>query len=224
MKRLLLVLFCGISLITLTGCYEADTTAENAANTRSRFTVVIDAGHGGKDAGTIGVDGTLEKDINLSIALMLYDYLRVSGIDATLVRSGDYEFYKENEERTRSDLYNRLEYINSVENAVMISIHQNFFTSEKEWGTQIWYSANTPQSKVLADGILNYVKGNIQPDNHRENKQSGSEYYILYKAAVPSIMVECGFMSNTKENQLLKQKDYQNKMAYSILAGICEEV
>lgn len=190
----------------------------------ARNTVVIDAGHGGKDGGTIGIDGSVEKNINLSLSLELYDFLMVSGIRADLVRNDDYEIYKTGEERNKSDLYNRLDYINSKDNAVLISIHQNHYENESEWGTQIWYSTNDNDSKLLADSILENIKSNLQPDNKRVNKPSGNEYYLLHKASVPSIMIECGFMSNTEENNRLQSKDYQKEIAFSILTGICEQI
>ncbi len=190
----------------------------------SRYIVVIDAGHGGQDAGTTGVDGAKEKDINLCIAKALFDYLNVCGIKCILLRNDDSEFYKTGEKRIRSDLYNRLDFVNSIENSVLISIHQNHFENESEWGTQIWYSSNNPESKELADSVISSVKDNLQPDNKRENKQSDNSYYILYKASVPSIMVECGFMSNKRENSLLQSEDYQNDMAYCIMNGICNIV
>ncbi|MCR5208511.1 MAG: N-acetylmuramoyl-L-alanine amidase [Eubacterium sp.] len=190
----------------------------------SRYTVVIDAGHGGKDAGTSGIDGTTEKSINLNIALILRDYLSVSGIKVELVREGDYELYPENSDRNRSDLYNRLDFVNFVDNAVLISIHQNHYSDESAKGTQIWYSANIEESKLYADLILNNVKSLLQSDNKRINKKSDSNYYLLYKASVPSIMIECGFMSNRDENEKLKDINYQKKFAYAILTGICGEI
>ena len=199
------------------------TSAQNSQYS-SKCTVVIDAGHGGKDNGTQGVDGTPEKDINLSISLALYDYFRVCGINSVLIRNGDYEFYKNGEKRTRSDLYNRLDFINTFENGVLISIHQNHFEEESQWGTQIWYSANNPESKIMADSILSTVKEYLQPDNKRNNKVSGDNYYLLYKAIKPSIMVECGFMSNKKENERLKQSEYQKDMAFCIMSSICNIV
>ncbi len=209
-------------LWTVYGVY--DKTKQSSSNhITSRHTVVIDAGHGGKDAGTIGVDGTQEKAVNLAIAKKLYDYLSVSGIQCQLIRNDDYEYYPENSDRSRSDLYNRLDFVNSIDNAVLISIHQNHFEDEKEWGTQIWYSANTEESKLLADSILAATKLFLQPDNTRENKVSDSSYYLLYRASVPSVMVECGFMSNPKENQQLQNNQYQSDFAYCILLGACEE-
>ena len=196
----------------------------NQSMITSGNTVVIDAGHGGKDAGTIGVDGTEEKGINLQMAQKLYDFLTCSGIRCSLIRDGDYEYYPTNSDRSRSDLYNRLDYVNSVDSAVLISVHQNHYDNESEWGTQIWYSANDEQSKVLADNVLCTVKEFLQPGNTRENKASDDSYYLLYRAKVPSIMVECGFMSNQRENELLQDSQYQADFAYCILLGICEEV
>ena len=192
-------------------------TADN-----NRVNLVIDPGHGGIDAGTIGTDGAKEKDINLSIALILYDFAMVSGISTFLTRDGDYLVYGENDDKTRSDLYNRMDYINSIENSVLISIHQNHFDDEKEWGMQVWYSPNDDLSKILADNILKIDKLNIQQENTRLNKRSDNSYYLLYKSQVPSVMVECGFMSNNEENKKLQENVYQMQLAYSIMLGFSE--
>jgi len=224
MKEKLLITIALITVVCICTCFQLNTANNRAVFTNkllSGKTVVIDAGHGGKDVGTSGVDGAFEKVINLEIAKTLYDFLMVCGINAVLIRNGDYEIYKQGEERTRSDLYNRLDFINSVENCILISIHQNHFENESEWGTQIWYSPNNKESESIANSILSSVKELIQPNNTRENKKSDNSYYILYKASVPSVMVECGFMSNTKENALLQDKKYQADMAFSILSGIC---
>lgn len=189
-----------------------------------KVNLVIDAGHGGEDCGTIGTDGALEKDINLAIALDLYDFARVCGYSANLTRNGDYLVYSEDDDRSRSDLYNRFDYINSFDNPVLISIHQNHFDDEREWGMQVWYSPNDDVSKILADEILNYTKHNIQPENKRENKKSDSSYYIIHKAKVPSVMVECGFMSNKAENEKLKNEIYQKDIAFSVFAGFNEYI
>jgi N-acetylmuramoyl-L-alanine amidase len=227
MKKLFIIVSCIALIISSVFAFETGKKKYNTASAEkvvSRYTVVIDAGHGGRDVGTIGVDGSFEKDINLDIALSLYDFLSVCGINSVLIRSGDYELYKEGEVRNRSDLYNRLDFINSIDNSALISIHQNHFENEAEWGTQIWFSANNDESKIIADNILSNVKTMLQPDNKRENKVSDNSYYILYKALVPSVMVECGFMSNIKENMLLQSGDYQCDMAFSIMSGICNIV
>ena len=125
-------------------------------------------------------------------------------------------------DKKRSDLYNRFDYINSVDNAVLVSIHQNHFADTSQWGMQIWYTVNDPLSKALAANILAYDKQHLQPDNRRENKPSDDSYYLLYKAKVPSVMVECGFMSNVKENNQLKQDVYRRRVAFCILAGLSD--
>lgn len=224
-----MILFSGFLLIAvcINISYKIDDVMVKTVginNIQTKKTVIIDPGHGGIDVGTVGIDGSLEKNINLSISLDLYDFLMVSGINTVLTRDGDYEMYRAGEQRTKSDLYNRMDYINSVPNSILISIHQNHFENEAEWGTQVWYSPNDEISPTLADKILQSVKKNIQPENKRENKISDNSYYILYKAQKPSVMVECGFVSNENENKRLQDKEYQRDMAYSILVGICEEV
>lgn len=229
MKKALMILFSGFLLIAvcINISYKIDDVMVKTVginNIQTRKTVIIDPGHGGIDVGTVGIDGSLEKNINLSISLDLYDFLMVSGINTVLTRDGDYEMYRAGEQRTKSDLYNRMDYINSVPDSILISIHQNHFENEAEWGTQVWYSPNDEISPTLADKILQSVKKNIQPENKRENKVSDNSYYILYKAQKPSVMVECGFVSNENENKRLQDKEYQRDMAYSILVGICEDV
>lgn len=229
MKKALMILFSGFLLIAvcINISYKIDDVMVKTVginNIQTKKTVIIDPGHGGIDVGTVGIDGSLEKNINLSISLDLYDFLMVSGINTVLTRDGDYEMYRAGEQRTKSDLYNRMDYINSVPNSILISIHQNHFENEAEWGTQVWYSPNDEISPTLADKILQSVKKNIQPENKRENKVSDNSYYILYKAQKPSVMVECGFVSNENENKRLQDKEYQRDIAYSILVGICEEV
>ena len=148
--------------------------------------------------------------------------MNICGIDCKLIREDDTEFYPNGEDRSRSDLYNRLDYVNSIENAVLVSIHQNHFSDSGEWGMQVWYTANVPSSKKLADNILNNTKMFIQPDNTRSNKQSDDSYYILYKASVPSVMVECGFMSNPQEVSNLESSAYRKRLACTITLGITQ--
>lgn len=224
-----MILFSGFLLIAfcINASYKIDDMIVKTVGVNQvikRQTVIIDPGHGGIDVGTVGIDGSLEKNINLSVSLDLYDFLSVSGINAVLTRDGDYEVYKQGETRSKSDLYNRMDFINSIPNSMLISVHQNHFENEAEWGSQVWYSPNDEVSPIIADKILNSLKQNTQPDNTRSNKKSDNSYYILYKAQKPSVMVECGFVSNEKENKKLQDAEYQKDIAYSILTGICEDV
>lgn len=224
MKKSITIILAGIFafVCTLSISTIGNDLDEISVTYSDNINLVIDAGHGGIDAGAIGTDNSLEKEINLSIALKLYDFAMVSGISSFLVRDGDYLCYDENDDTSRSDLYNRLDTVNQVPNSTLISIHQNHFSDEKENGMQIWYSPNNNESRVLADKILTITKDYLQKDNKRENKKSDDSYYLLYKAKVPSVMVECGFMSNNEENKQLQDNSYQNKLAYSIMLGFSE--
>ena len=223
MKKGLIIFI--VFVFTFASCLGINTFCEknlpvNSGIVKSSRIVVLDAGHGGKDSGTIAADGTLEKDINLGIVLNLYDFLRVSGIDCCTIRDDDTEYYPNGTNRNRSDLYNRLDFVNGVDNSMLVSIHQNHFEDSSEWGLQVWYTPNEKTSEILADNILDISKQFLQPDNKRLNKVSDSSYYILYKASVPSVMVECGFISNPDENSKLKSDDYQKQLSYVILLGI----
>lgn len=223
MKRALIILI--VFVFTFISCFGINALLEksNAVHSqyiKSKYNIVLDAGHGGKDAGTSAADGTAEKEINLGIVLNLYDFLMFCGVNCYTIRNDDTEYYPSGTNKNRSDLYNRLDFVNSIDNAVLVSIHQNHFSDTSEWGMQVWYTANELSSEFLANSILSITKLFLQPENQRLNKVSDSSYYILYNATVPSVMVECGFMSNPQENENLKNDDYQKQLAYTITMGI----
>ena len=223
MKRTLIIAI--VFVFTFISCFGINALLEKSSAVhsnyiKSKYTIVLDAGHGGKDAGTVAADGTVEKEINLAIVLDLYDFLTFCGINCYTIRNDDTEYYPKGSDTSRSDLYNRLDFVNCIDNAILVSIHQNHFDDPAEWGMQVWYTANVESSELLADDILNISKQFLQPDNKRLNKVSGDSYYILYRASVPSVMVECGFMSNYDENNRLKTDEYRKQLAFTITMGI----
>ena len=187
-------------------------------------TIIIDAGHGGEDGGAIGTDGTNEKNINLEIALKLNEILTVMGYKTHMVRTNDISIHNQDadtiRERKASDLRNRVAIMDKYENCLYISIHQNKYEDSSIWGAQTFYSPNIEKSKTLAQFIQNSIATELQPDNKRQIKKSGTSIYVLYNATKPAVMVECGFISNHKELSQLKSKEYQSKMAFSIMSGI----
>ena len=188
--------------------------------------IILDAGHGGIDGGCSTKDGVPEKGINLSILLTLRDMLRVYGYDVEVTRDTDTSIHDEGIEgianQKSSDMDNRLALFNKYDNAVCISIHQNQFTDPKYSGAQMFYSATNKGSKALAQAVQSKFKEYIQPNNDREIKQCGKELFLCYYSENPTIMAECGFLSNYEEAELLKTKDYQNKAAFCIFAGLNE--
>ncbi len=197
-------------------------------------TIIIDAGHGGVDGGAVSADGTNEKDINLAIALEIENILTSQGYNVVLTRDGDYSIHDDNAETIRSkkvsDLKNRLGIIENTKNAVFVSIHQNYFTQSQYSGAQVFYSPNNPDSQLLAECIQKSIVSNIQPENNRQIKKSDSSIFLLYKSTVPSVMVECGFLSNFEETEKLKNEEYRKQIAQAVCSGIkkfldgwCEE-
>ncbi len=223
-KKLIPFLVVAIISVLLIVISENDSRAEKTSSDISSVTVIIDAGHGGVDGGAVASDGTEEKHLNLDIALKMNEYLTSRGYKTILTRNDDYSIHNEDADTIRkkkvSDLNNRLKIINGTENAVFVSVHQNFFKESKYYGSQVFYSPNNTLSSVLAENIQQSVVESLQPDNTRKIKQSGKDIYLLYNAEIPSVLVECGFLSNVAETEKLKDEKYRQQLAESICKGI----
>lgn len=189
-------------------------------------TVIIDAGHGGEDGGAVGVNGAMEKDINLAIALNLRNYLQQNNFEVVMIRDGDYAVGDQSlstiSERKRSDTKNRLQTVNETGDCILISIHENHFTESKYYGAQVFYSGNNEDSALLAEAIRSNIVTSLQPENKRENKQAEKNIYLLYNCNVPAVLVECGFLSNPEEAEKLCQESYQKEMAAAIYNGLID--
>ncbi len=182
--------------------------------------IVIDAGHGGFDPGKIGVNGALEKDINLAIALQLRNLLKADGYEVVMVRESDCGLYQETDSNKKStDMRNRVKLIEEIKPLLAVSIHQNSFTQESSHGAQVFYYDGSVEGEKLAKIMQQTIKDVIADGNHRVEK-SNTSYYMLKKSTCPLIIVECGFLSNSKEANLLITDDYQKKMASAIKQGI----
>ncbi len=189
------------------------------------FTIILDAGHGGEDSGTIGFDGTLEKDLNLQVTEKLALIFEIFGIQYIETRIDDSALGDTGlatiRERKVSDIHQRYNIINSYENSILLSIHQNYFPVEKYRGTQVFYASNE-DSEIIASHIQDRIRNHLQNDNNRAIKQTGKDIYLLYNAIRPSVMVECGFMSNPAELADLKNTEYQQKISYLVTRGLVD--
>lgn len=179
-----------------------------------KYTIVLDAGHGGWDGGCVGTKtGVTEAELNLKITKKLKEYLSNFGFNVILTRSGNDALGKDKQ----SDMEKRKQVIERVNPFMVISIHANSFTDSSEYGTQTFYEVDDEKSKVLADAIQEQMKINLS--NARENSNHG-EYYMLECSNAISCIVECGFLSNENDENLLNQEEYRNDVAYSIYSGI----
>lgn len=224
---LFIVLFSILTVLSVSSTVVNKLSTVDVYSGNASFkTVIVDAGHGGIDGGTSADDGTIEKEINLQIALKLNEILNSMGVKTIMTRTDDASIHDSSAQTIRqqkvSDIKNRLKIINETDDAVFVSIHQNHYSKSQYSGTQIFYSKNDPDSQVLADSIRLSVISYLQPENSREIKQSGTDIYLLYHAQKPSVMVECGFLSNYEETQKLKDEKYQRELAFSVALGIID--
>ena len=180
--------------------------------------IVIDIGHGGIDPGKVGINNALEKDINLAIGLYLQEYMQASGYKVSLTRDTDISLADSNASNQKlSDLKNRTNKINQMAPIALISIHQNSYPEEKVSGTQVFHSASE-ESKLLASFIQDQCRRILNPDNRRQIKQN-TDYYLFRNVTCPAVIVECGFLSNYQEANLLITEEYQKKTAWAIHMG-----
>lgn len=184
--------------------------------------VVIDPGHGGNDPGKIGVNDELEKDINLKIALKLKKILKDSGIKVTVTRESDKALYDQDAGNKKvSDMKNRMAIVEKSKADILVSIHQNSYTSSSVKGAQVFYYSGSEKGKLLSEIIQQNIRENVDKTNSRAAK-ANDNYYILLHSACPAVIVECGFLSNYEEAAKLSDEDYQQEMAEAIAKGIKE--
>lgn len=183
--------------------------------------IVVDAGHGGNDPGKVSGNNVLEKDVNLQIATKLANELENAGFKVVMTRTEDNGLYKEDDvNKKAADLRARCE-IAEEENAdLLISIHQNSFSDSNVRGGQTFYYTHSVKDKKMASLIQEHLKS-ADKDNTREAKANDS-YYLLIHTPCICVIVECGFLSNAAEAELLVSDEYQNRLADSITDGVKE--
>ena len=183
------------------------------------FTIVLDAGHGGMDGGSVGVNTKVkESELNLNIVKKLEPYLKSFGFGVVLTRYDHNGLYNQfNSDYKLTDMQKRKEIIQKANANIMVSIHLNSYPASGLKGAQAFYMKDHEPSKLLADTIQKELFANLP--NARQNSNFG-DYYILKCTQNPSVMVECGFLSNAEEELLLQQESYQEQLAYTIFCGI----
>jgi N-acetylmuramoyl-L-alanine amidase len=188
------------------------------------ITIAIDAGHGGIDPGKVGINDALEKDINLAIALKLERNLSQNGINVVMTRTDDDGLYEESDTNKKvTDMKKRLEIIESANPLLAVSIHQNSYPEPSVSGVQVFYYKDSIKSKEAATIMQAQMIKTLKPEKQREAKDNSS-YYLLKKTSVPIMIVECAFMSNPTEADLLTQENYQEKVAWAVYLGVMEYI
>lgn len=189
----------------------------------SEKVIIIDAGHGGEDGGAVGGDGTPEKELNLAVALKLQALLEQQGCTVFMTRSEDISLSTEEDNAMRrrktADLNNRKNMVEEYGVDAFVSIHMNTFPDKKYFGAQVFYAKSPEESKRLAACIQEKIN-ETDKENTRVAKDGTDGIYVLQDVTVPSVVVECGFLSNEKDLRRLKTDEYRTELAIAIFNGI----
>ena len=188
------------------------------AGDTAEMVVVVDSGHGGSDPGKVGINGAIEKDVNLKIAIKLKSLLEEQGIKVIMTREDENGLADSKVE----DLKKRVSIINQEKPLLAVSIHQNSYQGESIHGAQVFYFTHSQEgekaAKIIQEALLE-----ADSENTRSAKANDT-YYMLKKTEVPVVIVECGFLSNQKEADLLVTEEYQQKVAEAVVKGIIKYI
>lgn len=184
-----------------------------------RNLVVLDPGHGGKDPGKVGADEELEKDINLAISLKVRKKLEEDGMEVVMTREEDVMLSDGDADNKKlEDLNSRIDIINEQQPAIAVSIHQNSYSDPAVRGAQVFYFTHSDKGKQAAEALQKELL-EFDQENTRDIKANDT-YYLLKKTEVPTVIVECGFLSCPGEAELLTDEAYQEELAGAIAKGI----
>ncbi len=218
-------LFCVLTVCTVLltvqfGSRSVSAMAESRPVQRSHC-VIIDPGHGGEDGGAVSVSGQPESFYNLAIGLQLQDLLQLLGYKTKIIRTEDISVYTRGEtlsQKKASDLKERVRTANETDGAVLLSIHQNHFPDSSLSGAQVFY-AKTPGSEILAKQMQELFATSINPGSRRQIKKADG-IYLMTHIHCPGVLIECGFLSNPQEEQMLRAPEYQKKLSAVIAAAV----
>ncbi|KXZ39018.1 N-acetylmuramoyl-L-alanine amidase [Alkalithermobacter thermoalcaliphilus JW-YL-7 = DSM 7308] len=222
-KKFIYGIFAFILLLCLSIYLVNDNTSKVSTNMPvTNKVIILDAGHGDLDTGAVGENNTFEKDINLQIVLKLRTLLEESGALVILTREKDQRLYDKAQtirEKYLEDLRNRKQLIKDSKADLLISIHLNSFPQKKYYGAQVFYPKSDKKSKEIAQFIQEELRRVLDKENKR-NIKPRDNIYLLENNNIPSVLIECGFLSNEREAELLKTDSYQDKIAWAIYIGI----
>lgn len=218
--------YCAIVIFVLLIAYGSTEAVSTIAATESvarKNCIVIDAGHGGVDGGAVSCTGRPESAYNLEIALRLDKLICFLGYETRMIRETDASVYTEGQtisQKKISDLKERLRIVRETDGAVLISLHQNYFPDPKYSGAQVFYSGSG-QSEELACLLQSSFAANLNPGSRRKAKKAEG-IYLMEQISCTGVLIECGFLSNVQETNLLQDSAYQKNICIVIASGISQ--
>lgn len=215
-------ILCALLLAAVTWSQTVTVITENTP-IYGRKSIIIDAGHGGVDGGTTSCTGVLESAINLEIALRLEDLMHLLGIDTIMIRTTDISVYTEGTtiaQKKVSDLKQRVKIVNDADNAILISIHQNYFSDDRYSGAQIFYAENNDSKQLAAQMQAEFI-ANLNEGSRRQAKKADG-IYLMQQINCTGILIECGFLSNPEEDAKLRSASYQKQIC-CVISSVCSK-
>ena len=219
-RSLLIISVLLITVFTFVVCFSALGKTPIGDASSSNIKIVLDAGHGGVDGGVIGVNTKVkESELNLAVVKKVQGYLVGAGMSVVLTRNSSAGLYGiATTNLKKKDMQKRRDIINKTEPHLVVSVHMNKYSSSSRRGAQVFYKNGDSNSKLLADSIQESF--NNMKEASRECFILTGDYYILNCTNYPSVITECGFLSNPEDESLLVTEDYQDAIAYAIFKGI----
>lgn len=219
---LLILAAAAAAIIFINPAADSDLPSIFTSGGTKKPVLVIDAGHGGEDGGATSLSGIYESELNLDISLKMAALSGLTGIQFIMTRESDEIEYPESAKSTakrkKYDQKKRVELINSTENAVLISVHQNFYPHKSPHGPQSFYSING-DSDALAILIQETMNAALCPENRRLAMPVDKGVYLFKNVSCPAVLVECGFISNPEESKLLETETYRLKIAAALVSA-----
>ena len=215
-KRVLIGVFC--ALLSCICIFTFFKISKHTATPATQYTIVIDAGHGGRDGGCVGASGITESELNLKYARKLASLCEEFGMNVVMTRNDMNGLYDENaSNKKRSEMEKRQKIIDESKADIMISIHMNAFPLSSCQGAYVFYAKGRDDGFELAKSVQQSLCTSF--DTARKTVTVG-DYYVLNISKMPAILIECGFLSNPTEEALLQTDDYCENFCYSVLAGV----
>ncbi len=213
-KYILVAIVCAV----LIACVAIIPSVSASVRPKGEYTIVIDAGHGGRDGGSIGANGSVEKELNLAYAKSLQKLLSKAGVKVVMTRSTDSGLYDEDASNKKlSDMRKRRDIINKATPDLVVSIHMNSFPLDSCKGAKTFYQIDSATSfeaaKAIQDSLHYYIA-------NASSTVGKGDYYILNCTKYTSVLIECGFVSSPEEEQLLNDDNYREEFVYSVYRGI----
>lgn len=219
-RNLIIISVFVVTALAFVVCFSALSKKSVDQTSVNKIRIVLDAGHGGIDGGVCGVKtGVKESEINLKVVKSLEKYLISAGMGVTLTRNSDAGLYgMATSNLKKKDMQKRRDIIKSVEPHLVVSIHMNKYSLSTRRGAQVFYKAGDERAKLLASNIQTCF--NEMEEAVRECSILTGDYYVLNCTEYPSVIAECGFLSNPEDEALLITKEYQDTIAYNVFKGI----